>query len=112
MRNITAIKKLTAKERLNSISGLQIQFDKLKKETRLLSGAILLEVVLEALPAARPVQPKVLADKGIKLEIEPEAEEQKEQYEIGLEAKDKLANASDISPQMVRVIRWNVNGLY
>ena len=29
-------------------------------------------VAFEAAPAALPVQPKVLADKGIKLEIEPE----------------------------------------
>ena len=35
MRDITANKKLTAEEQLNSISGLQIQFDKLKKETGL-----------------------------------------------------------------------------
>ena len=40
MMDITANKKLNAEERLNSISGLQIQFDKLKKETGLLSGAI------------------------------------------------------------------------
>ena len=33
MRDITANKKLTAKEQLNSISGLQTQFDKQKKET-------------------------------------------------------------------------------
>ena len=35
MRNISANKKLTAEERLDSISCLQIQFDKLKKETGL-----------------------------------------------------------------------------
>ena len=40
MMDITANMKLNAEERLNSISGLQIQFDKLKKETGLLSGAI------------------------------------------------------------------------
>ena len=40
MMDITANKKLNAVERLNSISRLQIQFDKLKKETGLLSGAI------------------------------------------------------------------------
>ena len=37
----------------------------------MLSGAILPQVVFEAPPAARPVQPKVLADKGIGPEIEP-----------------------------------------
>ena len=35
MRDITANKKLTAEEQLTSISGLQIQFDKLKRETGL-----------------------------------------------------------------------------
>ena len=40
MMDITANKKLNAAERLNSISGLQTQFDKLKKETGLLSTAI------------------------------------------------------------------------
>ena len=33
MMDIKANKKLNAEERLNSISGLQIQFNKLKKET-------------------------------------------------------------------------------
>ena len=40
MMDITLNKKLNAEKRLNSISGLQIQFDKLTKETGLLSGAI------------------------------------------------------------------------
>ena len=84
MRDITVNKKLIAEKRINSISSLQIQFDKLKKENGLLSGAIPLQVALEAPPAARPVQPKVLADKDIGLEIEPEEDEQKEQYEVVL----------------------------
>ena len=69
---MTANKKLTAEKQLNSISGWQIQFDKLKKETGLFSGAIRLQVAFEALPAPRLVQPTVLADKGIGPEIEPE----------------------------------------
>ena len=76
MRDITAKKKRTVKKRLNSISGLQIQFDKLKKETGLLSGTILFQVALEAQPAARLVQPKDLADKDIGPEIEPEEKDQ------------------------------------
>ena len=76
MRDITANKKLTAEERLNSIFGFLIQFDKLKKETRLLSGAIQPQVAHEAPLAAQPVQPKVLADKGIGSEIEQEKVEQ------------------------------------
>ena len=72
MMDITANKKLNAAKRLNSISGMQIQFNKLKKETGLLSGAIQPQVVHEAPLAARPVQPKVLADKSIESEIELE----------------------------------------
>ena len=112
MMDITANKKLNAEKRLNSISGLQIQFDKLKKETGLLSGAIQPQVAHDAPLAARPVQPKVLADKGIGSEIEPENEEQEEQYEDVLEVKDKSDQAIALSPKMARVIRWNVPGLY
>ena len=65
MRDIKANKKFTAEERLNSISGLQIQLDKLKKETGLLSEEIPPQVAHEALPAAQPVMNNVLADKGI-----------------------------------------------
>ena len=69
MSDITANNKLTAEERSNSISSLQIQFDKLKEEPGLLSGAILPQVALEAPPAARPVHSKILANKGIGSEI-------------------------------------------
>ena len=67
MMDITAHKKLNAEEGLNSICGMQIQFDKLKKETGLITGAIQPQVAHEAPLAARPVQPNVLADKGIEL---------------------------------------------
>ena len=43
------------------------------------------------------MQPKVLADKGIGPEIEPEKEEKEEQYEDALEEKDKLDQASALS---------------
>ena len=112
MRDITANKKLNAEERLTSISGLQIQFEKLKKETGLLTGAIKPQVAHEAPLAARPVQPRVLADKGIGPEIEPKKEEQEEQYEDVLNEKEKSDQSSALSPQMARVIRWNVPGLY
>ena len=112
MMDITANKKLNAEKRLNSISGLQIQFDKLKNKTGLLSGAIQPQPAHEAPLAARPVQPKVIADKGIGSEIEPETQEQEEQYEDVLQEKDKSDQASALSPQMARVIRWNVPGLY
>ena len=84
---ITANKKHNAEERLNSISGLQIQFDKLKKETGLLCGAIQPQVAHEAPLAARLVQPNVLADKNIGSEIEPEKDEQNEQFGNVLEEK-------------------------
>ena len=100
MRNITNKRKLTAEERLNSISGLQIQFDKLKTVTGLLSVAIPPQVAPEALPAAQPLKNNVLADKG----ITPEEEEQEEQYENELEDKDKSDQASALSRQMARVI--------
>ena len=112
MMKITANKKLNADKRLNSISGLQIQFDKLKTETGLLSGAIKFQVAHKAPLAARPVQPNVLADKGVGSEIKPEKEDQKEQYEDLLEGKDKSDQASALSFQMARVIRWNLLGLY
>ena len=112
IRDITANKKLTEEEQLNSISGLQIQSDKLKKETGLLSGTMPPKGAFEAPPAALPVQPKVIAGKGIGPEIETEEIEQEEQYEDVLEEKDKSAQASALSPQMARVIRWNVPGLY
>ena len=105
MMDITANKKLNAEERLNSISGLQIQFDKHKKETGLLSGAIQPHVAHEAPLAARPVQPKVLADKGIGPEIEPEKKKQEEKYEDVFEKKIKSDQTSALSPQMARVIR-------
>ena len=109
MTNITANKNLIAKERLNSISGLQIQFDMFKKETGLLSGAIPPQVAFEALTTTRPVQTKVLADKVIGPEIEPEEDEQ---YEDVFEAKKKSAQASALSLQINRVIGWNIPGLY
>ena len=56
------------------------------------------QVAFEAPPAARPVQPKVLADKVIEPEIEPEEKEQEERNEDVLEEKDKSAQASAISP--------------
>ena len=90
MMDITANKKLNAVEQLNSIFCLQIQFYKLKKDTGLLSGAIQPQVAHEAPFAAWPVQPKVLADKGIGSKIEPDKEEQQKQYEDVLKGKDKL----------------------
>ena len=65
MRDIMANKKLTAKERLNSISDMQIRFDKLKKETGVLSNALPARPALEPPPAAPQMQLKVLAEKGI-----------------------------------------------
>ena len=46
------------------------------------------QVAFEAPPAALPVKPKVLADKYIGPEIEPDKQEQEDQYEDVLEEKD------------------------
>ena len=48
--------------------------------------------------AARPVQAKVLADEGIGPEIEPDEDEQEEQYEDVIDEKDESAQASALSP--------------
>ena len=69
---------------------MQIQFDLLKKETGLLSGAIPPHVAHEAVAAGQPVKNNVIADK----DIGPEEEEQEEQYEKELEDKDKSDQAS------------------
>ena len=55
MRDITANKKLTTEKQLNSISGLQIKFDKLNTKTGLLSGTMPPQVAFEAPPEALPV---------------------------------------------------------
>ena len=80
MKNIKANKKLTAKNRFNSISNLQIHWDKFTKDIGLLSGSIPFQVDLEAYPTSRFALFKVLADKIIGLEIELKEEEQNKQY--------------------------------
>ena len=99
-----ANRKLTAEERLNWISDMQIRFDKLKKDTGVLSGALPAMPALEPAPAAPQMQLKFLAEKSIGPEQEPEEEEEK-QYEDILDEKDKSAQASALSPQMARVVR-------
>ena len=68
MRDITANSKRTAEERLNSISDMQIRFDKLNKETGVLSGALPARPALEPPPAAPQMQLQILAEKGIRPE--------------------------------------------
>ena len=75
-----ANKNLTAEELLNSIFDMQIRFDKLNKETGVLSGALPARPTLEPHPAAPQMQLNILAEKGIGPEKEPEEEEEK-QYE-------------------------------
>ena len=111
MRDIMANRKLTAKERLNSISYMHIRFEKLMKETGVLSGALSARHALEPPSAATQMQLTLLAEKGIGPEKEPE-EKEKKQYEDILDEKDKSAQASALSPQMAKVIRWNIPGLY
>ena len=104
MRDSMANNKLTAEKRLNSISDMQIRFDKLKKETGVLSGALLARPAFVPPPAAPQMQLKVWAEKGIRPKQKPEEEEVK-QYENILYKKDKSAQASALSPQKARVIR-------
>ena len=70
----------------------------------MLSGANLPHVVCEAPPAAPPVMPKVVADKGIGPEIKAKKEVEEEKYKDVLDEKDKSDQASALSPQMARVI--------
>ena len=56
------------------------------------------QVAFEAPPAALPVQPKVLADKGIGPKLEPETKEQEKLYDDILEDKDKSTQANAFSP--------------
>ena len=65
MRGIMANKTLTSEERLNSISDMQIRFNKLKKETGVLSGALSSWPAPEPPLAAPPMQLKVLAENGV-----------------------------------------------
>ena len=56
INDIMSRKNLSAEERLNLISGEQIYFDKLKKETGVLSGTL----PAQAAPAPPPPTPSVL----------------------------------------------------
>ena len=69
IRDIMSRKNLSAEERLNLISGKQIQFDKLKKETGVLSGALPAQATPAPQPPTPAVLPKVLAEQGIRSNI-------------------------------------------
>ena len=69
IRDIMANKTLSAEERMNMISGLQIRFDNLKKETGVLSSALPVQAV-SAPPLPEPaVLPKILAENSIGQDI-------------------------------------------
>ena len=110
IRNIMSRKNLFAEERLNLISGEQIQFDKLKKETGVLSGAL----PAQAAPAPQPPTPAVLhkvqVEKGIGSDIASENEEENLEEEEKFE--EEPAPGSGLSPHLKTVIRWNIDGLY
>ena len=111
MRDIMARKKLTAEERINLISELQIRFDKLKKETGVLSGAMPPQAAPEAPPPPPGDVPNILAAKGIGPDAALEKKE-KEQDEVPEKGEDLSGEASALSPMMSRIIRWNIPGLY
>ena len=99
------------------ISGLQIRFDKLKNKTGVLSCSLPAQAVSAPPPPAPAVLPKIQAEKGIGPDIvlkkdvdEQDAEDENSEYEQ-VDQK-KSAQASALSPQMTRVIRWNVPGKY
>ena len=75
IRDIMSRKNLSAKERLNLISGEQIQFDKLKKKTGVFSGALPVQAAPAPQPQTLSVFPKVQAKNDIWLDIASEDEE-------------------------------------
>ena len=70
----------------------------------MLSGANRPYFAYEEPLAARPVQPNVLADKNIGLDIEPEKQKQENQYKDVLDKKHKSNQTSALLPKMARVI--------
>ena len=74
IRDIMSRKNLFAEERLNLISGEQIQFDKLKKETGVLSGTLPAQAAPAPPQPTQSVLPKVQAEKGIGSDIASEDE--------------------------------------
>ena len=75
----------------------------------MLSSALPAQTVSAPPPPAPAVLPKILAEKGIRLDIvlAKDEEEQDEEDETGEDKqvnKDKSAQASALSPQMARVI--------
>ena len=83
----------------------------------MLSGAIPAHAVPAVPPLAPAVLLKILAEKGIGPDIVLKQDEEKqdtedENGEHEQADKDKLAQASALSPEMAIVIRWNVFGVY
>ena len=91
------------------ISGEQIQFDELKKETGVLSGA------LQAQAASAPPLPtpavlhNVQVEKGIGSDIASENEEENLEEE---KFEKEPAFGSGLAPHLKTVIRLNIDGLY
>ena len=105
-----SLKYLSAEERLNLISGEQIQFDKLKKKTRVLSGAKPAIVAPAIQPPTPAVRFKVLVENGIGSDIASEDED--ENVEEKKEFEEQPAPGSGLSPHLKTVIRWNIDCLY
>ena len=110
IRDIMSRKNLSADERLNLISGEQIQFDKLKKETGVLSGTLPAQAATAPPPLSPSVLPKVQDEKGIGSNIASEDEEENLEEEEHFE--EEPAPWSGLSPHLKTVIRWNIDGLY
>ena len=99
-------KKLTAEERLNLISCEQISFDKLNKETGMLSGVV-------RHPAAPAIPPLKLAplkvEKGIGSDIASEDEDEDEDEGEEEEFEEQPVPKNALSPHLSKVMRWGIS---
>ena len=110
IRDRMSRKNLSAEELLTLISGEHIYFDKLTKETGVLSGTLPAQAA-SAPPLQTPaVLHKVQIEKGIGSDIASENEE--ENLEEEEEFEEEPAPGSGFSPHLKTLIRWNIDGLY
>ena len=102
-------KNLSGDVRLNLISGKQIQIDKLKKETGVLSGALPTEAAPAPKPPTLAVLHKVLAEKSIGSDIASEDEDENVEEE---KFETEPGPGSGLSPHLKTLIRWNIDDRY
>ena len=110
IRNITSRKNISAEKRLNLIYGEQIQFDKIKKETKVLSNTLPAEAAAAPPPPTPSILPKVQAEKGFGSNIASEENEEYLKEEEDFEEEPVIG--SGLLPHLKTVIKWNIDGLY